>query len=123
METELCSTAKSYTELLDNAGIQTKLGLLGRHNDRIERTFHRCLRELKALQTNDAIAAALPGKLIEIRPPLASATEIARMTKRTQWASSNPLPPVTLSPVTLRWSGETENNEGPTPNPPAYVKP
>jgi len=83
METELCSTATSYSELLDDAEIQTKLDRLGRHKARIERTFHRSLRELKALQTNDAIASGT-------RPPLASATEIARFAKRTQ------SPPVTM---------------------------
>jgi hypothetical protein len=77
METELCSTATSYSELLDDDEIQTKLDRLGRHKARIERTFHRSLRELKALQTNDAIASGT-------RPPLASAIEIARFAKRTQ---------------------------------------
>jgi hypothetical protein len=94
METKLCSAAKSYEELLDSAEIQTKLDRLGRHKARIERTFHRSLRELKALQTNDAIANAT-------RPPLASAIEIARFAKRTQTASSEDLGPVTVSWVDL----------------------
>jgi hypothetical protein len=91
METDLCSTAKSYSDLLDSAEIQTKLDRLGRHKARIERTFHRSLRELKALQTNEAIAT-------ETRPPLASAIEIARFAKRTQSASSE-----ARGPVTVRW--------------------
>jgi len=82
METELCSNAKSYSELLDNTEIQTKLDRLARHKTRIERTFHRCLRELKALQTSDAIAPTLKHTLF--LPPLAVATEIARISKRTQ---------------------------------------
>jgi hypothetical protein len=91
METKLCSTAKSYEELLDNSEIQTKLDRLGRHKARIERTFHRSLRELKALQTSHAIAT-------ETRPPLASAIEIARFAKRTQTATSQD-----PRPVTVRW--------------------
>ena len=91
METKLCSSANSYSELLENAEIQTKLDRLGRNKARIERTFHRSLRELKALQTNDAIAS-------ETRLPLASATEIARFAKRTQSPPSN-----ALTPVTVRW--------------------
>ncbi len=82
METELCSSAKSYSELLDNAGIQTKLDRLARHQTRIERAFHRCLRELKALQTSDAIAPMLKDTLF--LPRLARANEIARISKRTQ---------------------------------------
>ena len=82
METELCSTAKSYSELLDNAEIQTKLDRLARHKTRMERTFHRCLRELKALQTSDAIAPMLKDTLF--LPRLARANEIARIAKRTQ---------------------------------------
>jgi len=77
LETEACSTSKSYSELLGNAEVQTKLDRLGRHKARIERTFYRALRELKALQTNDSIAS---GTCL----PLASATQIARFAKRTQ---------------------------------------
>jgi len=85
METELCSNAKSYSELLDNAEIQTKLDRLARHQTRIERTFHRCLRELKALQINDAIAPMLKDTLF--LPPLACTKEIAKIAKRTQSTS------------------------------------
>ena len=38
METELCSTAKSYTELLDDDEIQKKLDRLARHDERIHIT-------------------------------------------------------------------------------------
>ncbi len=59
---ELCSTMQSYSELLDNAEIQTELDRIARHKSRIERTFHRSLRELKALQTNSAIGSYARGK-------------------------------------------------------------
>jgi len=111
METELCSAAKSYWELLDDADIQTKLDRLARHKTRIERTFHRSLRELKALQTNDAIAPTLAGTSIPYLPPLACAKEIARIAKRTQSTSSNFLPPVPLTwhnPGSDQRGGETQ---------------
>src|SRR6266849_4834898 len=38
METELCATAASYAELLENEAIQKKLDRLARHKTRIERT-------------------------------------------------------------------------------------
>ena len=81
METELCSAAASYTELIDNSEIQLKLDRFARHKIRIERTFHRCLKELKELQTNAALARTLPGVIVEAGPPLASASEIAKRTQ------------------------------------------
>jgi hypothetical protein len=74
LETSACSTVKSYSELLDNEEIQTKLDRLGRHKARIERTLHRSLLELKAVQTNDVITSGT-------RPPRVSATEIAHFCK------------------------------------------
>jgi hypothetical protein len=52
METELSAGHESYTALLDDEILQKKLDRLGRNHTRFERTFHRCLKELKALQTN-----------------------------------------------------------------------
>jgi hypothetical protein len=81
MEANLCAGASSYMELLANDDLQVKLDRLARHKTRIERTFHRSLRELKALQTNAALAATLPRRLTDTIPPLASTTEIAKRTQ------------------------------------------
>ena len=100
METEICSRASTYTELLDDDELQTKLDRLARHSSRIERTFHRCLKELKALQT-DAALALLTARAIPKTTPLASAVEIA---KRTQRARVEPAPRAPLPPVELVWT-------------------
>jgi hypothetical protein len=80
METQLCSGASSYVDLLNTEELQTKLDRLARHKTRIERTFHRALKELKALHTDAVIAGTLPPDM-QTASPLASAREI---TKRTQ---------------------------------------
>lgn len=98
METELCSSADTYREILDDNQLQTKLDRLARHASRIERTFHRSLKELKALQTDAALRPSLPHALPETTPRLASAIEIA---KRTQ--SPPATPHVPLDPVDLVW--------------------
>jgi hypothetical protein len=87
LEAELYASAgaASYSELLANDDLQAKLDRLARHKTRIERTFHRSLRELKALQTNVAVALTLPKRITDIIPPLASTIEIA---KRTQTLAS-----------------------------------
>jgi hypothetical protein len=81
MEAELC-TGIEYRDLLASDDLQTKLDRLARHKTRIERTFHRCLKELKALQTNAFLQLTLPRPIRENILPLASANEI---TKRTQY--------------------------------------
>lgn len=58
-----------------------ELDRLGRHHTRIERSFHRSLKELKALQTNAVIHASLPAPLRKNAPTLASANEIAKRTQ------------------------------------------
>ena len=50
MESEACSGKRSYAEMLDDEGLQKKLDRLARHHTRIERTFHRCLKQLKTMQ-------------------------------------------------------------------------
>jgi hypothetical protein len=50
METEACSGHDSYTAILDDEILQKKLDRLARHKTRIERTFHRCLKEFKTVQ-------------------------------------------------------------------------
>jgi hypothetical protein len=58
-----------------------ELDRLARHHTRIERSFHRCLKELKTLQTNAVIQASLRAPLRKNAPPLASASEIAKRTQ------------------------------------------
>jgi hypothetical protein len=50
METEACAGHDSYTAILDDEVLQKKLDRLARHKTRIERTFHRCLKEFKTIQ-------------------------------------------------------------------------
>jgi hypothetical protein len=81
MEAELC-TGMEYRDVLASDDLQTKLDRLARHKTRIERTFHRCLKELKAQQTNAFLQISLPRPIRQNITPLASANEI---TKRTQY--------------------------------------
>jgi hypothetical protein len=82
METELCSGAQSFTDLLNDDQLQKKLDRLARHQTRIERSFHRALKELKALHTDAALIPTLPANLVENAAPLASIQEIAKRTHR-----------------------------------------
>jgi hypothetical protein len=100
METGLCAGAASYQDLLDNDEIQTKLDRLARHKSRIERTFHRSLKELKALQTSAAIRLLIPADIAESVPLLASTSEIA---KRTQSAAPAWLSRSMSDPFELEW--------------------
>jgi hypothetical protein len=95
METELCADAATYLDLLNDDQVQTKLDRLARHKSRIERTFHRSLKELKALQTAEAIGVMLPRDIRETAPRLASTIEIA---KRSQASDA----------VTLEWTAPVE---------------
>ena len=52
LETELLFQFDDLLASLDDDKLQKKLDNLARHKTRIERTFHRSLKELKALQTN-----------------------------------------------------------------------
>jgi hypothetical protein len=83
MEAELCSGVATYRDLLNDDAIQTKLDRLARHKVRIECTFHRSLKELKALQTTAALRSLLPSDAAESVPPLASNKEIAKRTQAT----------------------------------------
>ena len=51
---------------------------LARHKTRNERTFHRALKELKALQTNDTLHRMLPREILHKTPLLASPLIIAK---------------------------------------------
>src|SRR5258708_29015241 len=76
MEVRACSDTTRTAEQLEK-----ELDRLVRYKTCIERTFHRSLKELKALQTNGFIAATLPEIIRPHVPPLATATQL---TKRTQ---------------------------------------
>ena len=104
METELCAGSANYLDLLNDDEIQTKLDRLARYKSRIERTFHRSLKELKTLQTNQAVGALMPRGILETAPPLASTIEIA---KRTQPADSSWLFRSTDT-VDLEWTAPAE---------------
>jgi hypothetical protein len=81
MEAVLCATA-SYENLLNDDELQKKLDRLARHKVRIERTFHRSLKELKALQTNTVIQASLPAEVRHCIPLLSSGKEISKRTQQ-----------------------------------------
>jgi hypothetical protein len=85
MESQLCGQA-SYQDLLANHDLQKQLDQLARHQTRLERCFHRCLKELKTLQTNAVIQSSLSAPLRKNVPPLSSANEIA---KRTQYLEAH----------------------------------
>jgi hypothetical protein len=81
MEAELTASAATYLDILDNPDLTAKLDRLARHQTRIERTFHRSLRELKSLQTDAALAPTLPPVIMHRVQPLASKTQIAKRTQ------------------------------------------
>jgi hypothetical protein len=81
MEAEIAAPAQSYADILNNPDLTAQLDRLARHNTRIERTFHRALRELKALQTDAALASTLPAPILEKVLPLASRVQIAKRTQ------------------------------------------
>src|SRR5258708_33675747 len=77
MEVRLCSDTSLTSDQLEK-----DLDRLVRYKTCIERTFHRSLKELKALQTNAVIQAMLTRTVRQNVLPLSNATEI---TKRTQY--------------------------------------
>jgi hypothetical protein len=81
MEAEITAQAASYADILNNPDLTAKLDRLARHNTRIERSFHRALGELKALQTDAALTPTLPAPFLERALPLASRTQIAKRTQ------------------------------------------
>jgi hypothetical protein len=81
MEAELNASTATCLEILDNPQLTAKLDRLARHQTRLERTFHRSLREIKSLQTNAALALTLPAAFMQTAPPLASRTQIAKRTR------------------------------------------
>jgi len=57
---------------------------LARHHTRIERTFHRALKELKALQTEATLHALLPHPVRHRTPFLAASSLIAKRSQQSQ---------------------------------------
>ena len=80
MEVDLAA-GHSNIDLMADEETQKKLDRLLRHKAHNQCTYSRCLKELKALQTDTVIAATLPTMVCDALPGLASANEI---TKRTQ---------------------------------------
>src|SRR5579864_8655707 len=106
METELCAGAATYLDLLNDHQLQAKLDRLARHQSRIERAFHRSLKELKALQTSAALRSLTPREINEIASPLAETGKIA---KRTQAAASARPFNSTPDPVELEWIAKPQS--------------
>jgi hypothetical protein len=80
METEL-TAAQSITAMLEDTDLAAKLDRIARYHTRIERTFYRSLRELKALQTDAVLTITLPAYFMRTVPPLASRAQIAKRTQ------------------------------------------
>jgi hypothetical protein len=77
MEVRACSDATLSADQLEK-----DLDRLIRYKAHTERTFHRSLKELKALQTTSFMAATLPEIVRAHVPPLANATQIAKRTQQ-----------------------------------------
>lgn len=77
MENEL-TASRSITAMLEDADLTAKLDRIARYHTRIERTFYRSLRELKALQTEAVLTLTLPAYFMRSAPPLASRAQIAK---------------------------------------------
>ena len=75
-EVQLCSNTALEADQLGR-----ELDRLVRYKTCIERTFHRSLKELKALQTNSVIQATLPLSVRQNVLPLSNATEISKRTQ------------------------------------------
>ena len=93
METEACSGKTSYSEILDDEVLQKKLDRLARHHTRIERTFHRCLKGLKALQAERRKHDAFPSYDFEalLRANVARPGAISERTQSAQDSEDNDL--------------------------------
>ncbi|MDQ2948087.1 MAG: hypothetical protein M3Y27_19480 [Acidobacteriota bacterium] len=106
METEACAGQSTYTGILDDEALQKKLDRLARHHTRIERTFHRCLRELKTLQAQRRQEGTITSDdlpRIQARIQRESAAALAVISERSQSASapdeSKPLIPKQVAEV------------------------
>jgi hypothetical protein len=94
MEVRACSDTTLRAEQLEK-----DLDRLVRYKTCIERTFHRSLKELKALQTNAAVQATLPAAVRQNVLPLSNAIEISKRTQRLHVAQVGNLRPIVNPPV------------------------
>ena len=91
MEAEACAGKSTYSEILDDEVLQKKLDRLARHHTRIERTFHRCLKQLKALQ-RERITPSVKYTTKEIQDKLRRLNECALSAISERSQSAGPLP-------------------------------
>jgi hypothetical protein len=102
MEAALYALAPDPLELAQNEDLFRKLDRLETHRSRILAVYVRSLRELRALQTNLAMAATLPPEVVGIMPPLASATHLAKRTQHiTRRAASSAFQDSDLADIAL----------------------
>jgi hypothetical protein len=70
------------TDPLADDALQAKMNMLARHHTRHERSFHRALREIKALKTQRVAAAVLTDSTGREVSPLADAGKLAKQTQK-----------------------------------------
>jgi hypothetical protein len=99
MEYALTDSAAHYMDLVENVELTVRLDRLARHHTRIERSFQRALKELKALQTEAALTITLPAAYIRTAPPLASRIQIAKRTQALAAAARKSASDDALSPA------------------------
>src|SRR5438477_7597614 len=86
------NNSESLDALLEDDKLQKKLEILARHKARIERSFYRALKELKAQQTNRGILQqAIHAPFVF--PDQADAKHFAKRTHEQPQAVPNPLAP------------------------------
>src|SRR5713101_1941693 len=91
MQVRACSDTTRTAEQLEK-----DLDRLVRYKTCIERTFHRSLKELKALQTNAVIQATLPEGVRKNVLPLSNAAEISKRTQPFERKGELHHPPATI---------------------------
>ena len=94
MEVRACSDTTLTADQLGK-----DLDRLVRYKTCIERTFHRSLKELKALQTNAVIQATLPENVRKNVLPLSNATEISKRTQHLAVGQVDNLRPIGNRPI------------------------
>jgi len=111
--------ANSGTDPLFNATCEKEFDRLERYHSRYQSSFHRSLRELRALQTTRVVQALLPEPLGQGGlPATVKATEIIALAKRTH-KSFNSLAINTLISASERsrdaFESQSKRNNGPQP--------
>ncbi len=88
LETELLSISGDLLGQLDDDKLQKKFDNLARHRTRLERSFYRAMKELKALQTN-RLEHNLAFDITEPLPGLADLKHFAKQTHARAQADSS----------------------------------